>query len=120
MLEKEKEKKQNGVDGGAALPQRAAPVFKAFQQKSLTEARYEAAVLVCCCDLRSMYDVTCTNDYDRPLSMFDRPAMSAYQALLDKSYKPPSLDMIERRLMSLVSTGLPVFNCDSILLLICD
>jgi hypothetical protein len=40
--------------------------------------------------------------------MFTTAAMTAYQSLLDKTYKPPSIDMIKRRLSELARESIPV------------
>jgi len=41
--------------------------------------------------------------------MFDRPAMLHFQALLDNTYKPPSLNVLERRLLLMTRSGFPVW-----------
>lgn len=73
------------------------------------EDAYNSALLVCCCSLRYVQFITALLiGRHSPLSMFTKPDMLVYQAKLNKHYKPPSLNMLERRLSELVRGGLPV------------
>lgn len=112
MVEEETKKRLKGNNGQSA----AAPPFPIGVQpkaahSTAVEEKYIDAALVCCCDLRFL-DLFCSDSVclmlHRPLGMFTTPAMVVYQNDLAKSYKPPSKDMVKRRLLQMANSGPPV------------